>query len=110
MHNLFLTYVVDLGLLGFGLWALAAMLAFGGAIRGRAPPGLLPWRIGLGAVVTCYIVSGIAGPLEYVYPTLLAWTWAGVALGRPSETVAPKPSSVGRRRIYDLQRAPGKIA
>jgi O-antigen ligase len=111
MHNVFLTYAVDLGLVGFGLWLLATMLAFGGAMRGRAPPGLRPWRIGLGAAVACYIVSGVAGPLEYVYPTLLAWTWAGVAYGRrsadPREGAAASAGLLGR---HDLERLPGKPA
>jgi O-antigen ligase len=111
MHNVFLTYAVDLGIVGFGLWLLAAVLAFGGAMRGRAPPGLRPWRIGLGAVVACYIVSGVAGPLAYVYPTLLAWTWAGVAYGRRSADARDAAdASAGVLGRHDLERLPGKPA
>ena len=107
LHNLFLTYAVDLGAIGFGLWLLGAALAFGGAVRGRAPPGLEPWRIGLGAIVACYITAGVAGPLAYVYPTLLLWTWAGVAYGLRGR--APAGSAAAGRRD-DLERLPGKAA
>ena len=108
LHNLFLTYAVDLGFVGFGLWLLAAALAFGGAVRYRGPPSLAPWRIGLGAIVACYITAGIAGPLAYVYPTLLLWTWAGVAYGRSPQPAVPRPASVGRND--DLQRMPREAA
>jgi O-antigen ligase len=99
LHNLFLTYAVGLGLVGFGLWLLAAALAIGGAMRRRAPPALEPWRIGLGAIVGCYIVAGIAGPLAYLYPTLLVWTWAGVVFAgrRPAE--ANLSSAVTREAV-----------
>jgi putative inorganic carbon (hco3(-)) transporter len=112
MHNVFLTYAVGLGLVGFGIWLAGALLAFGGAVRPRGPPELVPWRIGLGAVVMCYVVSGMAGPLAYVYPTLLAWAWAGVAYGRR----VPEPVGDGGVPAYgwlgrdNLQLSPRKAA
>jgi O-antigen ligase len=96
LHNLFLTYAVGLGLVGLGLWLLAVALALGGAVRHRAPPAIEPWRIGLGAIVACYIVAGIFGPLAYLYPTLLVWTWAGVAFqarARPAHRDHPDRQS-----------------
>jgi O-antigen ligase len=112
LHNVFLTYAVSLGLIGFGLWAAAALLAFGGAVFSRGPPELVPWRIGLGAVVMCYVVSGVFGPLAYAYPALLAWTWAGVAYGPRAYEPAPEGGVsayewLGRE---DLQLLPRKAA
>ena len=110
LHNLFLTYAVGLGLVGFGLWLLAVALALGGAVRHRAPPAIEPWRIGLGAIVACYIVAGIAGPLEYLYPTLLVWTWAGVAFqGRTRPAERAVPSAAVLRRDH-LERLPWEAA
>ena len=51
----------------------ADSLAFGGAVGRRAPPEIEPWRIGLGALITCYIIAGLTGPLEYTYATTLLW-------------------------------------
>jgi O-antigen ligase len=112
LHNVFLVYAVGLGLVGFGLWVAAAALAFGGAARGRAPPELLPWQIGLGALVACYIVAGMTGPLAYVYPTLLAWTWAGVAYGRRVPEPSKEPGISAYRWLGrdDLQVLPRKVA
>jgi O-antigen ligase len=128
-HNIFLIFAVGLGLVGFGIWLLAALLAFGGGMRPRGPPELTPWRIGLIALVTCYVVAGMAGPLAYLYPTMLAWTWAGVAYGRrtpdlepepepaPPPARAPRPAAIRRPRStvprwggHDLKRLPGKAA
>ncbi len=105
LHNLFLTYAVDLGLAGFAIWLLGAALAIGGAVRGRAPPSIGPWQLGLAALVACYIVAGVAGPVAYVYPTLLLWTWAGVASLRERDVAG---SDAGAWR-YDLERVPGKV-
>ena len=110
LHNLFLAYAVDLGLVGFGLWLLAGALAFGAAVRGRAPPELEPWRVGLGALVACYITAGIAGPLAYLYPTLLLWTWAGVAYQAVYRTGDRGTSSAAGARRDDLERLPGEAA
>jgi putative inorganic carbon (hco3(-)) transporter len=104
LHNVFLIYAVGLGLVGFGLWLAAGALAFGRAIRGRAPPGIEPWRIGLGAIGACYITAGVAGPLAYVFPTLLLWTWAGVASQRDGDMLAPSASI----RDDGLERVPGE--
>jgi O-antigen ligase len=84
VHNLFLSYAVDLGLPGIALWTLAFALAIGVALRLRAPPDLEPWRLGLLAVATFFlIVSQFVPPA--VYPNLLIWTWAGVVwAGHPS--------------------------
>ena len=106
IHNVFLIYAIDLGLVGFAIWIVGAVLAFGGAVGRRAPPDLDPWRIGLAALVASYITAGLTGPLEYTYSALLLWLWAGVAY--QARDVAPRRLSVRRRN--DLQGLPGEAA
>jgi O-antigen ligase len=79
VHNVFLSHLAELGLVGTALWCVALFGAVGGAIVRRGPPELYPWRIGLLAVFVCFLIVGNLGPLSYPFPNLLLWTWAGVA-------------------------------
>jgi len=105
LHNVFLIYAVDLGLVGFGVWLAGAALAFGGAVSRRGPPDLDMWRLGLAALVASYITYGLTGPLEYTYPTLLLWLWAGVAY-RPRRETSSAAGAWGDH----LERLPGEAA
>lgn len=79
VHNVYLANAVELGLIGGGLWLLALALAVGGGVLRRGPPELRPWRIGLVAVAASYGVAAMTTPLAFTLPTLLLWTWAGIA-------------------------------
>ena len=79
VHSVYLNNAVELGLLGAGLWAFALMWAIGGAITRRGPPDLRPWKIGLIGLTCMYLVVAGATPLSFTLPTLLIWTWAGIA-------------------------------
>jgi O-antigen ligase len=79
VHNVFLSHLAELGLVGTALWCVALFGAVGGAIVRRGPPELYPWRIGLLAVFICFLIVGNLGPLSYPFPNLLLWTWAGIA-------------------------------
>jgi O-antigen ligase len=81
LHNVYLTMAVELGLLGAELWLLAIAVVLFGAIFRRGPPSLRPWKLGLIAVAVSYGLTAISTPLAYAGPTLLLWTWAGVAWG-----------------------------
>ena len=77
VHNVFLSHASELGLVGAALWAAGLLLAIGGAIAVRAPPDLEPWRIGLIAVASFWlIVTNFVYP--QVFPTLALWLWIGV--------------------------------
>ena len=78
LHNVFLSNAVELGLVGFVLWATALLWALGGAILSRPPPELVPWRMALVAIAISWGVAAMFGPLAYALPTLLLWTLAGV--------------------------------
>ena len=81
LHNVYLSVAVELGLLGTELWLLAIAVVLFGAIMRRGPPELRTWKLGLIAVATSYAVTAASSPLQYAGPTLLLWTWAGVAWG-----------------------------
>ena len=79
VHNVFLSHLAELGIVGAALWCVALFGAVGGAIVRRGPPELYPWRIGLLAVFICFLIVGNLGPLSYPFPNVLLWTWAGIA-------------------------------
>jgi putative inorganic carbon (hco3(-)) transporter len=79
VHNVFLSHLAELGIVGTVLWSIALFGAVGGAIVRRGPPELYPWRVGLLAVFICFLIVANLGPLSYPFPNLLLWTWAGIA-------------------------------
>jgi O-antigen ligase len=79
VHNVFLSHASELGLPGAALWLCAFVLAMGAAIVRRAPPALQPWRIALVALTVQWVVVASLTPLPWTFPTLVLWTWAGVA-------------------------------
>lgn len=92
-HNVYLRYAVTLGLLGLGAWLLAVGLAFTSAFSGRSPRELAPWRVGLKAVLAAWLIVGLSSPAEYIFSTVLLWTWAGVACGpAPPNVEVPAPA------------------
>jgi O-antigen ligase len=86
LHNVYLKNAVELGLIGGLLWLGAVLVAVVGSILRRGPPELRLWKIGLIAWATCYAISALSTPLGFALPTLLLWTWAGIARG---EDAAP---------------------
>ena len=83
VHNVYLSNAVELGLVGALLWLLAGAVAIVGSIVRRGPPELRLWKLGLLAWVICYAISALSTPLGFALPTLLLWTWAGIARGEP---------------------------
>ncbi len=84
VHNVFLSNAAELGLLGAGLWLLSLLTAIAGGVMRRGPPVLRPWRIGLVAVATSYLLAALTTPLGFAAPTLLLWVWAGVTWTVPA--------------------------
>jgi putative inorganic carbon (HCO3(-)) transporter len=81
-HNVYLSHAVELGLIGLSLWAIALLLAIGGAIWRRGPPELRPWRIALVAIAVQWVVIANFVPLGYALPTAMLWLWAGIVYPR----------------------------
>ncbi|MGV1048307.1 MAG: O-antigen ligase family protein [Solirubrobacterales bacterium] len=78
LHNVVLSYTVELGLIGAFVWLLGLALAVGGAIVVRGPPELYPWRIGLLAVAAIWLIVANLVPMVQPFPNYLLWLWAGV--------------------------------
>lgn len=96
VHNVFLSHLAELGLVGASLWAMAFALAIGGGVLRRGPPELRPWRIGLTALALHWIVVSNFVPLPYAFPNLLLWTWAGLVAGGAAvvtQSRVPTPAS-----------------
>lgn len=78
VHNVVLSNLAEIGLIGTTLWIAALLLAVGGAAVTRGPPEMRPWQIGMIAIGVNWAVTASFTPLSYVFPNLLLWTWAGV--------------------------------
>jgi putative inorganic carbon (HCO3(-)) transporter len=103
LHNSYLSYAVELGLVGALLWLAAIFWGLGGAIFNRGSPLLRSWKLGLLAITIFFLVIAFFDPLQQNFSELLLWTWAGVALGaerlpgRQSRPVTP-----ARQPVFDV--------
>jgi putative inorganic carbon (hco3(-)) transporter len=94
VHNVFLSNLAELGLVGTSLWLVALLVAVGLPLVRPPPPELRLWRIGLMAIASMWVVTANFAPLANVFANLLLWTWAGVMWSRPG--AAPGDSPVRR--------------
>jgi O-antigen ligase len=79
LHNLYLGYAVELGLVGFSLWLASLLWGVGGAIFAPGPTELRQWKLGLLAIAVFLFVVTAVNPNQPPFTSLLLWTWAGVA-------------------------------
>ena len=94
VHNMFISHLAELGLVGTAIWVLGLIMGLGGAVLSRAPPELRLWQIGLIAVATAWIVVANAVYM-LAFPVLILWVWAGIVYG-------------GRVPRYSPERVPGR--
>ena len=99
LHNVYLSYAVELGAVGVAVWLIAAAAAIGGAIFRRGPPEMRPWRMALLAMTIQWLVVSALAPAPYAFPNLLLWTWAGVASGLLPEQAAVARAALRPRRL-----------
>jgi O-antigen ligase len=81
LHDTYLAYAVELGLVGVLLWLLTQLWGLGGAIFSRGVAGVRAWKQGLIAVSVFFFVVAAFNPYQQDFPVLLLWVWAGVAVG-----------------------------
>jgi putative inorganic carbon (hco3(-)) transporter len=80
IHNVFLTYAAEAGLVGLALWVTALCLGMGSALwpPARGEPHL--WQAGLAAYLVFFLViSNFV--FSQVFPNLALWLLAGAAVG-----------------------------
>jgi putative inorganic carbon (hco3(-)) transporter len=80
IHNYFLSYAVELGLVGLLLWLSGLLMGGFGALSTRAPPELEPWRMAFLAIAVCYLLVANSVP-PTVFQNEAFWLWAGVLWG-----------------------------
>jgi O-antigen ligase len=90
LHETYLAYTVELGLVGALLWLVSLLGGIGLAITQRGPRSLRPWKLGLLTIAICFLVIGLFNPYQAPFPVLLLWVWAGVALGAPAMSAVRK--------------------
>jgi O-antigen ligase len=80
VHNLFLAYGADLGLVGLTLWLVALVLAVGGTLVRRGPPESRPWWALLLGVSLFF---GVIAMFEYpqTFSIVLVFLLAGIVRG-----------------------------
>jgi O-antigen ligase len=109
LHDTYLAYAVELGLVGLLLWLATQLWGVGGAIFSRGRADLRPWKLGLVAAALFFFVVAAFNPYQQDFPVLLLWVWAGVAVGSPSlaqqRLRAPAPGGArGRSELAWLPR------
>jgi O-antigen ligase len=85
LHNLYLSYVVELGLVGATLWFVTLLWGVGGALLSPGPESLRIWKLGLMAIAIFYVLVTFVNPMQPPFAVMILWTWAGVALGSGPE-------------------------
>lgn len=81
LHNTHLSYAVELGIVGWLLWLLCLITAIVSAVQRPGPADLAPWKLGLIAIATFFLIVSFFDPHEQPFPMLLLLVWAGVAYG-----------------------------
>lgn len=103
LHDSYLSYAVELGLIGALLWLVTLLCGTGGAIFGPPSLELRPWRLGLVAITVFFLVVGLFNPYLAPFAVLLLWLWAGVATGplriQPHVRTQPVRASPGPRPV-----------
>jgi putative inorganic carbon (hco3(-)) transporter len=78
VHNVFLSYAAEIGLIGALLWATTVVLGVSSAWSGGA--SLDPvWRAAAMAIFVDWFVVGNLQPLAFAFPNLCVWLWLGIA-------------------------------
>jgi O-antigen ligase len=97
LHNTYLAYAVELGLVGFLLWLVSLCWAVVGSIAAPGPAALRAWKLGLLAIAVFFAVVSFFDPHEQPFPLVLLLLWAGVAYGQAPyrrRAAPPTPATV----------------
>ena len=94
LHNLYVAYAVELGLVGAALWLVTLFWGVGGAILAPGPESLLIWKRGLLALAVFFIFVTFVNPKQPPFEAILLWTWAGVALGDAPAVARRRPAAL----------------
>jgi O-antigen ligase len=89
VHDAYLRYAVELGLVGVTLWVTAILMALGGALLRRGPPMFYGWKVVAGTFAVFYLIVVAFVPAE-TFPNLILWLLLGLAwVPRPEPVPVP---------------------
>jgi O-antigen ligase len=98
LHDTYLAYAVELGLVGALLWLASLLWGVGQAVCTPAASGeLRRWKIGLLAIGVFFLVVAIFNPSQAPFSVMLLWLWAGVAQGSRSLATQARRASARER-------------
>ncbi len=98
IHNVFLLFAVEQGLIGATLLLASLLAVVGSALLARGPPELRAWRPALLALAAYWVVAANFAPLGQVFPNMVVWLWAGIVLGGAAEVTEPSPERIRGQR------------
>jgi putative inorganic carbon (hco3(-)) transporter len=81
LHNTYLSYAVELGLVGLVLWLACVLWAVGEGVFAPGPTSLRPWKVGLLAIAVFFLVVSFVDPHTAPFPMVVLFVWAGLARG-----------------------------
>ncbi len=95
VHNVFLSRLAELGVVGAALWCAALVAATVHPLLRRPElPDLAPWRAALLPILIVWTVAAMFGPMPYPQPNYVLWCVGGIALlgytARPESDVRPR--------------------
>jgi putative inorganic carbon (HCO3(-)) transporter len=79
IHNVFLAYAAQLGIVGLALWLSALLLGVGGSLLRRAPPAVRLWRV-LGQSVFAFVLVVVSFEGGQSFSNLIVWFLAAVVI------------------------------
>lgn len=86
VHNVFLSHLAELGLIGGGMWILAFLTGVGGAIVRTGPLELMAWRVGLVGMTVMFLAVANLSPVAHPLPNVLLWMFAGIVASERHST------------------------
>jgi O-antigen ligase len=109
LHDTYLAYAVELGLVGFFLWLASILAAAGGAIVTRGPRSLVPWKLGLLAILTFFLIVSFVDPHQLPFPMVFLMLWSGIAWGSVRREARVLQAPVTTDRLH-LANTPATVA
>ncbi|MBV9310015.1 MAG: O-antigen ligase family protein [Solirubrobacterales bacterium] len=114
VHDVYLRYGAELGLIGVTLWIAAIVMTLVGALLRRGPPMLYPWKVVAAAFVVFYLIIAATVPAQ-TFPNLVLWMLLGLAWTTRRESalasegirVARMPERPRGPRVGDPAPLPG---
>lgn len=94
LHNVPLSFLAELGVLGFVGWVVTLALAASGSVLRRGPPAVSAWQISLVMIGVNWLILLNFTPFRSSFTNYVVWTWigvVGVVVREARESRSPSP-------------------